>query len=450
LIQYIQKLKKSLIEKTGGIGEDGKYKGAKEEEKVAQYMLGSGDTQNGEGYTLQKKLDAYTLSLNAIMKTSKIGKEFNKMALDAKDDPMFAKDSDQRKKSFAQINFEGTPLVAALAVLSEKESSLRAIEKEALGLLSEKIGGEIIPVDRVRPVVLSKSQYVVAGLKYEADLFMAAYSSSFKPQMTYNGNSLAVDGEGAGKIDFRASGGGYNADGIARKIWKGTISYPKSGGGDSLYQIEQEYFVVRPTIEVKAAAVEVLYRNCGNEIDIQVPALGAEYNPSFSITGGRLIPKPQKGKVVIVPTGNRVKIGVANNGSHIGDKKYRVTSLPKSIVVITVDGRPIDPIRGITKSQLSRLRIKIKPDPSVASLLPRDTRYYIDECTVTLAGGRVSKGSVSFDGHNTQPLRRFVNTISPNSNLRVVIEVKKIVRKNYLNQRVPVRMPVTIQQAVIR
>lgn len=447
LILYIQKIKKQLIEKSGGV-EDGKLKGGKDEESVAQVMLGPEGQKKGEAFELQKRLNGYASYLNTVMGNMKVEKKFEKLALDAKDDPMFMNDSEQRRKSFAQINFEGTPLVAALAVLSEKEATLRGIEKEALSLLSEKIGGEIIPVDRVRPVVLSKSNYVVAGLSYEADLFMAAYSSSFKPNMTYQGATLDVNETGVGGVKFRASSNSYDDKGLAKKIWKGTITYPKPGGGDSVYQIEQEYYVVKPAIQVAAAAIQLLYKDCGNELDVQVPALGAEYNPTFSAIGASLINRSQKGKVVVIPTGNNVTLNVSNNGSQIGNVKYKVKKLPLPTIDARANGRPIDPIQGITRNGLRGLSIICVADKSVADLLPRDTKYMSKKCKVTLAKGSRVKATARFNGRDTSPLRSLAQQAQ--SGDRVIIEVEEVLRKNFQGRMLQVKMPKKIIQVIIR
>ena len=447
LIQYIQQVKQQLVSKSGGM-EDGKLKGGKDEESVAQVMLGPVGAKRGAAFKLQKDLNNYAAYLNTLMSAMKIKKSFNKLALDAIEDPMFMNDSEQKRKTFAEINFEGTPVVAALAVLSEKESALRGIEKEALTLLSEKIGGEIIPVDRVRPVVLSKSNYIVAGLNYEADLFMAAYSSSFKPNMTYQGNSLKVNETGVGGVKFRTSSSQYDAQGVAKKIWKGTITYPKPGGGDSIYQIEQEYYVVKPAIQVMAASIQSLYRNCGNELDVQVPALGAEYNPIFSATGAKLIARPQKGKVVVVPSASKVTLGVVNNGSPIGNVTYTVKELPLPSIDVKANGQKIDPIQGISANGLRKLKVIVKADKSVASLLPQDTKYSPRKCKVTLASGKHVKGIAQFDGVNTSSLRNLAQ--QANSGDRVIVEVEQVVRKNFQGKILPVPMPTEVVQVMIK
>ena len=96
--------------------------------------------------------------------------------------------------------------------------------------------------------------------------------------------------------------------------------YPKPNGEDSVYTITQEYYVIKPAVQVISAAVQSLYRNCGNELNVQVPALGVDYNPTFKATGAKIISKG-KGFITIIPTDRNVKIDVLNNGTLIDELK---------------------------------------------------------------------------------------------------------------------------------
>ena len=444
LVTYIQGLKKELIKNTGGIDEDGKYKGAKEEEKVAKMMLGSGDSKSGEGYELKRKLNQFVNEINQTMQKMKADKQFVQLALDAKDDPIFKNSTEQKKKTFAQVNFEGTPLVAALAMLSEKEASVRAIEMESLSLLHNKVGGDIIPVDKVRPVVLPRSSYVVAGLDYKSDLFMAAYSSTYKPKMTYNAQSLEVDEQGAGTVSFKAAGGGYDQNGVAKKTWKGTITYPKAGGGDSTYLVEQEYYVVKPVIQSQARAASKLYKNCGNSLSVQVPALGTEYRPQFSANNNAEVIRKsggQIGEIVVVPKTNRkIKLDVRNNGGLIGGLNYEVKDLPPPTINILHDGKDLmqDQRSGIRSRKIRDIRVKIHADKDIEEVLPNDTKYKFKKGNILVVRGRSTIMNKPFTSYSEfkQLLRRASTTENGD---RLIIEITHVYRKNYLNNWLPVR-----------
>ena len=42
------------------------------------------------------------------------------------------------------------------------------------------------------------------------------------------------------------------------------------------------YTITKPVMQIQSASVQALYYKCGNKLSVQVPALGAQYQPSFS------------------------------------------------------------------------------------------------------------------------------------------------------------------------
>ena len=63
LVTYMRGLRDLLIEKSGGLGQEGeKYKNASEEEAIVRAMVG-GPNKDGKGYELEKKLNEYAAYL---------------------------------------------------------------------------------------------------------------------------------------------------------------------------------------------------------------------------------------------------------------------------------------------------------------------------------------------------------------------------------------------------
>ncbi len=422
LLSYIRDIKKYLITTTGGRDEAGNFIGAKEEEKVAQYMLGSGDNKSGEGYELKTKLNEFTASLNEVLTEIEVtNKTFDKIALDGTEDPIFQKNKEHKRKDFAQLNFEGTPLVAALAVLTEKEAKVMALESEMLGLLANKVGANIIPIDRVRPVIKARSNRIVAGTDYEAEMFMAAYSSTFQPDMTYNKRGIKVSNDGVGKVKFKAQGGNY-VDGIAKRTWTGTITYPKPNGEDSVYTITQDYYVIKPAVQVISAAVQSLYRNCGNELNVQVPALGVNYNPTFNATGATIISKG-KGFVTIIPKDKNVTIDVINNGTMIDQLKFSVKKVPSAEISCNLNTR-----QGITPNKLRSVKLIAKVPSDFKELLPKEANYKVKKWKAYLVRGKKPIATKEIFSPSAR-LTDFASKARPGD--RLMIEVLETKRKNF-------------------
>ena len=63
-----------------------------------------------------------------------------------------------------------------------------------------------------------------------------------------------------------------------------------------------EYLVAQPTIKVTTGNAPTLYLNCGNNVLIEVPALGTSYKPSFSAgAAAQIIAGDKPGRVTIIP-----------------------------------------------------------------------------------------------------------------------------------------------------
>jgi gliding motility-associated protein GldM len=361
------------------------------------------------------------------------------LALDGKDDPLTKKDAEQKNKDFAELNFAHTPMIAGLAVLSDKQTRIANMEAEILNKLASQVGAKDIKFDQISVAVSAKSSTVAAGTDYEADMFITATSSAIVPTMKFRGSSLKVE-DGKGKIKFRAQATTYDKEGNSKQTADASVTIPKpTGDGDTTFSVKVEYVVAKPVIDVKSAAVSALYLNCGNPLNIQVPALGANYKPSFSANGASVITGGEKGQVTIVPSStNEVTINVASEGSAIGNVKFPVRKVPRPSIVVKVNGSPVDLKKGLTAPGPNALQVDAEPEPNFAAALPKEARYRIASGEILLARGKRPLGT-------TQITSNLVSVASlrnqAQSGDRYVIEVKSVQRKNFREAIEDVPMP---------
>ncbi len=428
LIKYMDDIRKEMIDVTGGYDDDGvNYKGGKEEEKIAGMMLGAEGSKKGKGYDLEKKLNDYQTYLNGLGLELKIPK----LAVSGQEDPLAMKDPNQKRKDFAQLNFAETPMVAALAVLSQKQTEVLKYETEALNALAAKVGAEDLKFDNVVAMVRPAAKYVAAGTKYEAEMFLAASSSAITPTMTARGQSLKVDpASKIGTVSFPVQASSYDKEGLSEQKWKGEISF-QFKGKDTTFDINETYYVVKPVIQVQSASVQALYRNCGNELSIQVPALGSAYNPDFRATNANVYKNPsKKGYVTIVPTktAREVAITVVNNGSEIGVEKFQVRGIPKPSIEARIGTRVANEKTGEPAPGPRSLTMAAVAEDNFKSFLPKDSEYRVQEWECVLVRGRRPLNTQKVTGP-TANLTAFAS--SAQSGDRILIDVKKVVRKNY-------------------
>jgi gliding motility-associated protein GldM len=442
LVTYMRGLRDLLIEKSGGLGQEGeKYKNASEEEAIVRAMVG-GPNKDGKGYELEKKLNAYSAYLQEFKADVDVPA---KLALSGREDPTASKDPNQKNKDFAQLNFETTPLVAGLAVLAQKEAEVLKYETNVLKALAAKVGASQLKFDQIMGTATAESNTVAAGTKYRAEMFLTAFSSNLTPKMTSSVGPVKVV-NGRGIVEFTASAGGpKNKDGLIEKSWSGKITLTNNGK-DTTIAFTHKYFVVEPTLSISSASVSALYLKVANRLTALVPALGANYNPSFSGSGASFVRGSKKEEVVIAPNGlNPVTLVVSSGGVKIGQETFQVRRVPLPQVNILVNSRPVDLQRGIPVTSPRTVNIDIQPDKDFERMYPDEAKYRVTSFEVQIgrSGSQIDKVSFNTGSGNIAPL---LSKLRPND--QIFVKVKEIVRINYKGDFEDIPVPQSAQVSI--
>ncbi len=284
---------------------------------------------------------------------------------------------------------------------------------------------------------------VAAGTKYKARIFLTAdFGDKMKPEISVGGRKLAVVG-GAAEYSFTANTAGAkpNKNGLYVKSYTAKIEVPDPLTGKMKPHIKKvEYFVSKPVIQVINGGKPKLYKDCGNFLEINVPALGALYSPSFNVSGASLIKGKGKGSIVVVPTKASVALTVNSGGNRIGVEHFQVVLVPKPSIVATSRGRAINP-KGVKAPGPRSIKMVAKAEPGFAKALPKDSKYSVRGWTATLVRGKRPMGTKKFskpDGNLSSFAAKAKNGD------RIMIEVKKVYRRTYTGKNVAVRIPMTI------
>lgn len=429
VLEDMQSLKEELVKATGGRAEDGETpKNVSDEETMANLMV-----NQKRGEELKKMLNDYAALLE-----QKTGVKVAPIALDAKENPVFANNPDQKNKSFAELNFAQTPLVAGLATITQFETEVLMRESAVLEKLARDVGAQDVKFDRIVPMVNPESKIVAAGTKYKAKMFIAASSSNVTPDMYVDGKKISVSGDGMGDVEFMVSpAGSYNEEGLARKTYKSEITVSLPGGRDTTYTETQEYFVAKPVIQIQSASVQALYLQCGNELNVQVPALGTNYNPDFTASGANVYKGNKPGVVTVVPNSANVSLTVTNAGTAIGTEKFGVRRVPKPEILPYSGSKELDQKQGVSATSLRSLTMRAIADESFAEFLPKDANFRVSEYNVYLARGNRPVDQQRVNGPDAD-LRSFAAKAKAGD--RVVIEVTKVQRMNFRKEVVDVPM----------
>jgi len=370
-----------------------------------EVMLDSRKPETGLEY--EKKLKGYVKELNDIMQ---LKTPFPKLNKKAEDFDEFKNDAHQTTKNFLEFSFEGTPAMAAVAMLSQMQTEVLEYESAALDSLNAIAEGVVTKFDQLVPMVQAESNTLVAGQTYEGNLFVAGASSGLTPVMFKDGRPLPVEdvdvGLGPankikmGKVKFPVGASNYNDKGIAEMSYRVTINLPNKS------PLEQtiKYKVLRPVAIFGSAAAATLYRDCGTEVNVSIPGLTDLSGLDLGVPGeqGKAF-KLAPGKFAILPTRAQCNVNVNLNGQSIGVQKFETQDVPMPIAKLMSGPNTIDISKGIPAGTAS-----IRVEPEIIDLIfaknnNKDNKYFVSNLILQINGGSpitVKSGTIPLSTYN--------------------------------------------------
>ena len=224
---------------------------------------------------------------------------------------------------------------------------------------------------------------------------------------------------------------------MLKKSWTANIKMKTPRGKDTILVVKEEYVVVKPVVQYNSAAQKLLYKNCGNKMDVLVPALGAYYNPEFNIEGAVLKKLAGQGKIMVIPQGAAiVRLKVKNQGQLLEEKVFNVRLIPKPEIEVKVNNKFVDPLIGVDANTLRNVTVRAIPNAEFKSTQPDDAYYEVLEWKLRVANGRNATVNATVNGS----LYSFGPSTKVKATDRLLVEVLKVRRRNYLGQWEEVNM----------
>jgi len=322
-----------------------------------RYFLGeSVDGSQGEARKLKEKLIKYKTQLIDLIKDAKIvlpnkDDEISKLGnLGIDTDNPKKKDPDEPSKNFWETSkFDHMPLAAAVTMLSQIQNQVKNAEATIVNKLLSGIGSTDFKFDTLAAKVIPKSNYVIQGGDYEADIFVAAFSKSANPKVFvgqgYDSIKNVLTGKidsipvvrGMGKLKIPAGGTGaqkYAAMVEVKNSSTGEVKkYPLVVSGKHY----AEYIVAKPTATISPTKMNVLYIGVDNPIDISVSGFADETVSANMFGGGGFLSKNGAGHYIArVKTtskeGATISVSAKDDEgqSHpMGKMQFRIKNIPK-------------------------------------------------------------------------------------------------------------------------
>jgi len=307
-----------------------------------------------------------------------------------------------KDKDFIHFTFEGTPTMASIAVIRQMQTELLETEATVLDSLARIADVGTLKVDQYAVMVIPESNIVVAGARYKAKMFVAASSSGLTPSMKRNGAELAVaqdteTGLKMANIEFTAGATNYGPDGTVEQSYMAEIKLPNP---DTTLTRSIKYRVAQPVIKATSGRAPTLYRNCANPVTIDVPSLGANYNPTFTPRGASVVLTSEKSRPIVTPTDSRISIAVSSGGNAIGSVEFETKPIPRPRYSfknalgrgVTISGEPV--------SGLGAFSVVANPEENFQKELPTEATYIVNTFEISWWRGTTQMGGKAKQGVN--------------------------------------------------
>ena len=381
---YIETLKNEIVKEAGGYDlETGMVKNADDLNIATRFFV---EDNGRKGKELKKKLDDSKQAFLAIIKDENDRKEISKLLNNAEKltDP---------SKPWEYNMFNHMPVVASITMLNKYQNDIKNAEAKILENLYKSIDAQDYKVDAMKACVISPSTRLLQGDKYEADILIAAYSSTQNPTIYLGGfNSLIhknADGSfnklenltsvplnNARKIDA-ANGVAklqMDASSIGNQRYTGVVEVKNpNGNGFDYYPFEGQYEVTPKVSSISPTFMNVFYMGVDNPVDIAVGATGSEIIPSIDLGS---LTKVSNGKYIarFTSIGNSnisVKAKMGDKIFDMGSQKFIVKKVPTPSV--TMNGIPVGTVSVA----------KVKSMTGLVAAMPQDFVYPVKASVIS-------------------------------------------------------------------
>ncbi len=308
---YIENLKLSVIEKTGGLDEYNLPKGKKDKDFASRFFV-----EGGKGNQLKDSvLNTQIGVLNLI--TSEEDKEFlkSKIPLNIAEIP-----EGSEKKDWADFVFGQMPVAAVLPLLSKYQSDAKLTETSILNFLVNKISAKPIH-DEYKALIAADKNYIIKGESLKAEIFLGAYSSTTDNiTVKVNGRKVPVRN---GKALFESQTNSLGSQELDVEI---AARNPLTGVVKKYFE-KYNYEVGERSVTASADKMNVFYVGVENPLSISVAGVASQ---DVIVAADEVnIIKVSNNKYMVKPNRpGKAKIKVSGGGLPITTFDYRVKRIP--------------------------------------------------------------------------------------------------------------------------
>ncbi len=231
--------------------------------------------------------------------------------------------SDSKAKTWVDYKFKQMPVAAVMPSLTKMVADAKTSETALLNHFFNKVGGTDIKFDQFKVAFSPKKGYLNRGEKFEAEVFLAAFSSNpgVGASVTVNGSSLPLK-EGVASYSTVPTGIGKQ-----KVTATASIKNPLTGVVTTTKPVEFEYEVGEPSATISAEKMNVFYIGVDNPVAVSAAGVSSSAI-QVSAEGVTLNKKDANNYNVTASRPGKAYITVSAPGLAPVKKEFRVKSIP--------------------------------------------------------------------------------------------------------------------------
>ena len=247
-------------------------------------------------------------------------------------------------KNWPELKFKQMPVAAVFPLLGKLQSDARSSSTAVLNWCAQSMNLQDIKFDEFQPAISAPKGYVIAGDKYEADVFLSAFSKKA------DNISISVDGrnipmkDGIAKYETGTSSTGT-------KTYKVNINVKNPLTGESKsYTKEFQYEVGQRSCSVQLDKMNVFYIGVDNPVSVS--AAGVSSNDLKVNANGVTMTKDGSAHYIVrATTPGEATIVLSGGGLPPTTFKYKVKRIPNPVPLLGAQEFPSAIPNGTFKAQ---------------------------------------------------------------------------------------------------
>jgi gliding motility-associated protein GldM len=324
--KYMDGVTKELVEAAGGVDDkhhDGRPKKYKDKDVTTRLFTLEGQ---GRGAEVEKRITETRAKLLALIPSADKADMEKKLPLIVDQVP-----EDAKGKSWVDLKFKQMPVAAVMPGLSKISADAVTSETAILNYCLDRASGKTeITFDGFKVAIAPKKAYLTRGDKFEAEVYMAAFSKSNASGVTINvnGSGLPVK-EGVAVYTT----GPQNELGEKTVSATATIKNPMTGATQTV-KGELKYEVGEKSVTVSAEKMNVFYIGVDNPVAVSAAGISS-LKLKVSMSGGDISRNSDGTYTVKVSRPGKATIDVSGEGL-TARKEFRVLPIPDPAPIVNV------------------------------------------------------------------------------------------------------------------